>query len=631
MQTTLKIGQLASHCGLTVRTLHHYDQIGLLSPTLRSANGTRHYGQADVIRLQQIVALKQLDCPLDDIRALLAGGGLSLQQLLQRQIAAQQARMERTRRVHQRLQTLLEASQAGGAAPLADWLTLLEMMTMYDKHFSTEELAALRAHSHRASPALQGAWSALTAEVRGAMAGGMPAGDSEAQALARRWMALLAESTGNDIGLALKLSTMQAEETRVQDINGITPAMVAWTGQAFSHARAQLFGAYLAPLELELVRARMVANAPAWPELIGRIHAAREQGLAFGDAPVQALAQEWETLFRASYADGDTALEAKVMAAFRSEPGLMQGIGIDAGLIGYIQQAIMQRQHAVQAGGDGGPKPSALMVAHLRAAHQLLDTPPVFADPLALTILGAEREAALRRDPSSYANPLSKALRCALAVRSRLAEDEWQASGAAQYVILGAGLDTYAYRAGAAEHNAATKLFEVDLPATQAWKRGLLRAAGIAEPANLRYVGVDFTASTLADALIDAGFDASRPAFFAWLGVTIYLTEDEVLQTLRFIAGCAPGSAVVFDYGVAPGLLEPAEAAARDFIAARTFDLGEPWNSSFEPDRLVALLHDIGFATVDNYSAAQLQQRYLAGRLDGLRLGGVTRLMRAVV
>lgn len=630
MQTTLKIGQLARHCGLTVRTLHHYDQIGLLSPSLRSANGTRHYGQADVIRLQQIVALKQLDCPLDDIRVLLDGGGLSLQQLLQRQIAAQQAQMERARRVRQRLQTLLDATHAGGAAPLADWLTLLEMMTMYDKHFSTQELAALRAHSHQASPALRDAWSALIEEVRGAMAGGMPPSDFEAQGLARRWMALLAETTGNDIGLALKLTTMQAEETRVQDINGITPAMVAWTGQAFSHARAQLFCAYLAPTELDLVRARMVTNAPAWPDLIARIHAARHQGLAFDAAPVQALAQQWETLFRASYAGGDMALEAKIMAAFRNEPGLMQGIGIDAGLIGYIQQAIMQRQHPMQAGGsDGAPKPSALMVANLRAAHQLLDTPPVFADPLALTILGAEQEAALRRDPGPYANPMSAALRCTLAVRSRLAEDEWQASGAAQYVMLGAGLDTYAYRASnAASH---VRLFEVDLPAAQSWKRGLLRAAGIAEPANLQYVGVDFTGTTLADALTDAGFDAGQPAFFAWLGVTIYLDEADVLQTLRCIAGCAPGSAVVFDYGVAPGLLEPAEAAARAFIAAKTAERGEPWNSTFEPERLAALLHEIGFATVDNYSAAQLQQRYLAGRVDGLRLGGVTRLMRAVV
>lgn len=283
--------------------------------------------------------------------------------------------------------------------------------------------------------------------------------------------------------------------------------------------------------------------------------------------------------------------------------------------------------------GAAPPKPSALAVAVLRAAHQLLDAPLVFEDPLALTILGPDEQAALRADLAQFAHPLWVALRASLAVRSRLAEDEWasaQQRGVRQYVILGAGLDTGAYRPGLGA-GADARLFEVDLPATQQWKRDCLRAAGIAEPANLRYVPVDFGRASLAAELAAAGFRHDQPAFFSWLGVTVYLTVEDVMATLRLIAAGAPGSGVVFDYGVAPELLEPVQRAARQFIAGQTAARGEPWHSHFDPDALSASLQGLGFGGVDNYTAAQITQRYLAGRGDGLRVGGVTRLIAAVV
>lgn len=287
--------------------------------------------------------------------------------------------------------------------------------------------------------------------------------------------------------------------------------------------------------------------------------------------------------------------------------------------------------------GNAPPKPSALAVAVLRAAHQLLDAPLVFEDPLALTILGPDEQAALRADLAQFAHPLWVALRASLAVRSRLAEDEWaraQQRGVRQYVILGAGLDTCAYRPGlgpGAGAGADVRLFEVDLPATQQWKRDCLRVAGIAEPANLRYVPVDFGRASLAAQLAAAGFRHDQPAFFSWLGVTVYLKQEDVMATLRLIAAGAPGSGVVFDYGVTPGLLEPVQRAARQFIADQTAARGEPWQSHFDPDALSASLQGLGFGVVDNYTPAQIAQRYLAGRSDGLRVGGVTRLIAAVV
>jgi methyltransferase (TIGR00027 family) len=183
---------------------------------------------------------------------------------------------------------------------------------------------------------------------------------------------------------------------------------------------------------------------------------------------------------------------------------------------------------------DPVPKPSALRVAILRAAHQLLDTPLIFDDPLALPILGVGEEAFLRSDPSRYDTSRLRGLRTSLVVRSRLAADEWAQSrerGVRQYVILGAGLDTFAYRD---QEDDGSRIFESDLPATQEWKRHCLRVAAIPEPAWLTFVPIDFERSTLATELKQATFDESAPAFFSWLGVTMYLEEAAVMSTLRF-------------------------------------------------------------------------------------------------
>jgi methyltransferase (TIGR00027 family) len=280
---------------------------------------------------------------------------------------------------------------------------------------------------------------------------------------------------------------------------------------------------------------------------------------------------------------------------------------------------------------DAVPRPSALRVATFRAAHQLLDDPLVFEDPLASKILGAAEEASLRSDPSRYNTPLLKGLRTSVVVRSRLAEDEWarsQQRGIRQYVILGAGLDTFAYRN---EDRESSRIFEVDLPATQQWKRDCLRAVGIKEPASLTFVPVDFECSALAEVLERGGFCQDQPAFFSWLGVTMYLEEEAIMTTLRFIASLAPGSSVIFDYVVLPALLSPRELRAMEAISARTAKHGEPWKTFFEPAFLARMLRSLGFTEVEDFGPEQLNKRYLSGRKDGLRKSGVSRLVCARV
>lgn len=268
-------------------------------------------------------------------------------------------------------------------------------------------------------------------------------------------------------------------------------------------------------------------------------------------------------------------------------------------------------------------KPSAWMTATARAAHQLYDQPLILNDPLAVRLLGAERGAELRADAQRQQHPLAAAMRATMAVRARLAEDSWlasQARGVQQYVILGAGLDTYAYRA---EHTA--HIYEVDLPVMQQWKRDCLRAADISEPANVRYVATDFTDGSLLEDLQQQGFDAAQPACFSWLGVSMYLQPDEVMRTLRDIADCAPGSSIVFDYSVHRRHLNDNERAGLDFVAASLAAQGEPLQSSFEPPLLEHMLRHHGYRHVEHFGADELSALY------GPRLSGIFRLIRATV
>jgi methyltransferase (TIGR00027 family) len=282
---------------------------------------------------------------------------------------------------------------------------------------------------------------------------------------------------------------------------------------------------------------------------------------------------------------------------------------------------------------EGQPSATAQRVAIRRAAHQLLDEPKIFDDPLALRIIGRERAAALQADPSkSEVTRVSTYLRAFMAARSRYAEDELALAvkrGVRQYVILGAGLDTFAYRNPYPER--ALRVFEVDHPATQAWKRERLKEAGIPLPVDLTFAPVDFEEQTLAGGLRDAGYDPSLSAFFSWLGVTPYLTIEGVMTTLRFIASAPIGSGVVFDYATSPSLLTPAQRLVIDAMANRVAAAGEPWRTFFDHAELMKGLRAMGFEHVEDIGPDEINARYFKDRTDGLRVGDLARMMNARV
>jgi methyltransferase (TIGR00027 family) len=271
---------------------------------------------------------------------------------------------------------------------------------------------------------------------------------------------------------------------------------------------------------------------------------------------------------------------------------------------------------------------TAQRVAIRRAAHQLLDHPRVLDDPLALRIIGSEAAHDLRSNPKEH-HAFARAFRAFMAVRSRYAEDELAravADGVAQFVVLGAGLDTFAYR----NPHANLRVFEVDHPATQAWKREQLHAAKISIPESLTFVPIDFEKQTLRERLAEAGLNFNAQAFFSWLGVTPYLTREASMATLSLIAGMPRGSGVVFDFALDPALLNAGQREALDALAKRVASVGEPFQLFFDPVKLQADLRGLGFHRTEFLQGAQINERYFRNRTDDLCVrGGVGHLMGA--
>jgi methyltransferase (TIGR00027 family) len=276
------------------------------------------------------------------------------------------------------------------------------------------------------------------------------------------------------------------------------------------------------------------------------------------------------------------------------------------------------------------PSHTAYRVALSRAAHQLLDAPRVLDDEVALTILGASAEDAIRAAPLRYNVPFARYLRAFLVARSRVAEDALADAvhrGVRQYVVLGAGLDTFAYRNP--HPPGLLKVFEVDHPATQAWKHQLLLAARIALPPALTFVAVDFESEQLQERLAGAGFRPDEPAFFSWLGVSMYLSRAAVMGTLAFVAGLPQGSGIVLDYAVPPSGLKLIRRLAVRALLKRVAAAGEPWKSFFEPRELADELRALGFVSIEDLGPEELNARFFRDRRDGLRTGSLGRVISA--
>jgi methyltransferase (TIGR00027 family) len=258
---------------------------------------------------------------------------------------------------------------------------------------------------------------------------------------------------------------------------------------------------------------------------------------------------------------------------------------------------------------------SALMAAAARAAHLIVDAEPrIFADTLAETLLGAQADELIAYHRRHGDHVVLAGARAQATCRSRITEAAVAAGferGITQYVLLGAGLDSFAYRSPL-----AFTVFEVDHPASQAWKRARLADAGIAEPSTVSYVPVDLEAGTVAKHLIRHGFDPARPAIVSWLGVSMYLTSAAVAGVLDALGGLAPGTEIVFDYMLPDRDRDANGRTYVEMVAPGTAERGEPWLTFLSVDDATALLARAGFRSVEH-----VRQRDLPvwDRTDALR------------
>jgi len=262
------------------------------------------------------------------------------------------------------------------------------------------------------------------------------------------------------------------------------------------------------------------------------------------------------------------------------------------------------------------PDHTAVRVALWRALHVEVDPPPhVFEDVIGLRLAAPEEGWRSRPDMEPTT---TRAFRASIVARARFVEDlvvEAIARGVRQYVILGAGLDTFAQRRP--ELASRGRVFEVDRPEPQEWKRQRLVALGFGVPEWLRLVPVDFEASSWWAALVAAGFDASAPAVVASTGVSMYLSREAIAATLRTAARLAPGSTLAMTYMLPLELVDPDERRLREFAERGARASGTPFISFFSPAQMTALAHDAGFRQARCLSATDLAQRYWPAGTDG--------------
>jgi methyltransferase (TIGR00027 family) len=264
---------------------------------------------------------------------------------------------------------------------------------------------------------------------------------------------------------------------------------------------------------------------------------------------------------------------------------------------------------------------TAYGVAIRRASHQLYEQPPlVLNDPVAVPILGPSAADRLEEARLAFDEPGNVVLRAWLVARSRYAEDKLAEAVAGaygnpvtQYVLLGAGLDTFAHR----NPHPSLRVFEVDHPATQAWKRQLADDAALPHPPSLTYAPCNFEHESLPTQLAAAGFDPAAPTLFALLGVVMYLTLPAFRDTLSFIAARPPGSGLVFDYSQPHSVLSTRERIGRELLAARVARAGEPFQLHFTPPEAAHELNaQAEFFNLEDLGAYELNSLYFANRPD---------------
>ncbi|AKJ29134.1 MerR family transcriptional regulator [Caldimonas brevitalea] len=326
----MRIGELARHAGLTIRTLHHYDAIGLLRPSARSPAGYRLYGPDDIARLHAIQALRQLGLALDDIRRLLAEGGASLPVIVEQQIHALDRQIEQATELRSRLSLLRAKFSAGDAPEASDWLASLQLMNTCNKYFSSAELRIIFSNWAR----IAGDWPPLMQDVRRAMEQGTPPESLAVQPLAYRWMQLMGVWMEGNFDLIRRWGDMYKREPAALHGSGPDLAMIEYVERAVGVRIAAL----CKYLSLEQLMGLAALPPQPWHDLSDAVHQLIRRGVPPDSDAARALVRHWLALMD-RVAGGDTAVRDKLLTAYRREPLLAAAAVIDASVRNYLEQA----------------------------------------------------------------------------------------------------------------------------------------------------------------------------------------------------------------------------------------------------------------------------------------------------
>jgi len=332
----LSVGEVARRCGITVRTLHHYDAIGLLKPLVRSDAGYRCYDRANLERLHRIQALRRSGMSLADIGNLLSGAEVPLADIIERQIAQIDQEVATATRLRQHLVTLQASLAAGQPPDLATWLDTLELMNMYETYFSHDELKHLPLHEN---PSANAEWAALVKNMKAVMDRGGASSDPEAQQLGLQWLRLLARDTNGTAEFFARLDQMHLTDPAVRKATGITENMRVFVKEAIAEAKFSLYAKYLEPGELAFMREHYVEQMDAWPPLIAAIQREMTSGTPPEGPSMRGLARQWIDHFH-SFAGNDPATHARIRLAHTHEPVLGSESMVSAALMDYIQKAL---------------------------------------------------------------------------------------------------------------------------------------------------------------------------------------------------------------------------------------------------------------------------------------------------
>jgi DNA-binding transcriptional MerR regulator len=335
----LKIGELAKRTGVTIRALRHYDEIGLLSPSTRSEGGFRLYSLEDVGKLYRIQALCRLNLPLAEVQKILTAGNATFPDIMEKQIAFLDHQISHAVALRDHLAELQSRLHQSAAVTMDDWVGALAQMSAVSKYFDDDERRTLAAQRASVYETRDTEKAGLTMALQKLMAQGVKADTDEAQELAYSWIQLLMAEVGGDEGLLMKYYAMQWNEDSLQLISGIDQDGMTYISHAMAYRRLKIYARYCSSDEIRSLRRHYVRHTTFWPPLIAAIRSRMAIGSDPEDPDLQRLAREW-TALESKKVGGDQALAAKLQHAFKDEPTLRFGSGIDEPFLAYLSKTM---------------------------------------------------------------------------------------------------------------------------------------------------------------------------------------------------------------------------------------------------------------------------------------------------